>query len=417
MFEVFAAIFKSLDSWLATIITPYDAILKTISYLLGPIVAIVTVVYKRKSLAQLVASAQEAARLQAEADAKGERLSKLENELDRARDDLERRETQVHELQQDIRRITEGAEELWKLRPASKSRKYDELRLWKGQDAGAKVVTFANFKGGVGKTTLTANFAAYLSQTLGKSVLLVDLDFQGSLSNMLLLANNQEEAASEVEALFDPEADFLTVDRAAHHLAPKLAKAWVIPSNYTFARKENQLLLDWVSNGRGAEVDVRYRLINSLLRPDVRRKYDAILIDLPPRLSLAAVNAFVASHSVVVPTLLDRLSIEAVRSFLTNLKDMRQDLDIGIEVAGIVGMMTRSQERSKGENLAMDLAREAGRAWDADRDLVFRSTVPRRVAIGNAAGENIAYLVNDAQNGPVSELFDPLFKEIVDRIW
>jgi len=162
---------------------------------------------------------------------------------------------------------------------------------------------------------------------------------------------------------------------------------------------------------------VRYRLINSLLRPEVRRKFDAILIDLPPRLSLAAVNAFAATHSVVIPTLLDRLSIEAVRSFLLNLKEMRADLDIDLAVAGIVGMMTRAQERSRNENLAMDLAREAGRAWDADRDLVFSASIPRRVAIGNAAGENIAYLVNDGQNGPVAALFDPLFDEIHGRIW
>lgn len=417
MFEVLAAVLKSVDSWLATLITPYDSILKTISYLIGPLVAVVTVIYKRKSLKQLVETAQRAMRLQVEAEVKERQLSDMATELAVLREDVEQRERQVATLQADIRRITEGAEELWKLRPVAKSKKHEELRLWKGQDAGARVVTFANFKGGVGKTTLAANFAAFLSQTKGKSVLLVDLDFQGSLSNMVLLANGEEEAESQVECLFDPAADLITVDRALRQLAPKLAKAWVVPANYTFATRENQLLLEWVSRGDPDEIDVRYRLINSLLRPEVRRKFDAILIDLPPRLSLAAVNAFVATHSVVIPTLLDRLSIEAVRSFLLNLKEMRADLGINLDVAGIVGMMTRAQDRSRNENLAMDLAREAGRAWDADRDLVFGASIPRRVAIGNAAGENIAYLVNDGQNGPVAELFDPLFEEIHSRIW
>jgi hypothetical protein len=75
-------------------------------------------------------------------------------------------------------------------------------------------------------------------------------------------------------------------------------------------------------------------------------------------------------------------------------------------------MMTRLETPSPGEQQALELIREACSVWDENRDYVFSTTIPRRVAIGNVAGGDIAYMVEDVAN-----LFDPLFKEICHRIW
>jgi hypothetical protein len=79
--------------------------------------------------------------------------------------------------------------------------------------------------------------------------------------------------------------------------------------------------------------------------------------------------------------------------------------------------VTRQEKPSPTEDRGLELIRDGCAAWDDDRDYLFETTIPRRVAIANAAGEDIAYLVKDDKNNPVANLFDPLFKEICNRIW
>jgi len=161
---------------------------------------------------------------------------------------------------------------------------------------------------------------------------------------------------------------------------------------------------------------VRFRLARALLRPEVRRKYAAIIFDMPPRMTLGSLNALVASHFFVVPTVLDKLSVEAVGQFLTNMQAIKADLQLDIDLAGIAGVMTRLLNLSDVEREALERAREGGMVWGADRDYVFTTTIPRRVDIGNAAGGDIAYFGSD-NNGPLANLFNPLFEEICTAVW
>jgi chromosome partitioning protein len=286
---------------------------------------------------------------------------------------------------------------------------------WLRDPRGAKLITIGNLKGGVGKTTLAANLAAYISETRKRPVLVVDLDYQGSLSNMLMLAVGREEVESRIDWLLDETAGLATVDRASVHLADKLSQAWLVPANYTFAQIENRLLLRWLLQQDGG-LDVRYRLAHALLHPDVRQRYAAIIFDMPPRMTLGSINALVASHCFIVPTVLDGLSVEAVGQFLTNMRAIKADLGLDIDLAGIVGMMTRAIDLSASETRALELARESGSIWRDGVDFAFKTTLPRRVDIANAAGEDIAYFGND-NNGPLAKLFDPLFEEICTAVW
>jgi cellulose biosynthesis protein BcsQ len=401
---------KEFSDWLGAIISPYDPLLKLISYVVGPVFALIAFWWNRKDRKELKAQAKELGLAESAAKQARQAADQKQKEVEEARRQLDVRGEQVRRLKDDLHKITEGSQELWKLRPP---KAFPMYLNWLRDPKGAKLITIGNLKGGVGKTTLAANLAAYISETRKRPVLVVDLDYQGSLSNMLMLAVGREEVESRIDWLFDETAGLATVDRASVHLADKLSQAWLVPANYTFAQIENRLLLRWLLQEDGG-LDVRYRLAHALLHPDVRQRYAAIIFDMPPRMTLGSINALVASHAFVVPTILDALSVEAVGQFLTNVKAIKSDLDLDLDLAGIVGMMTRQAKPSDRENRGLALAREGGTIWKEETDYVFKTTLPRRVAIADAAGEDVAYL---SEGGSVREFFDPLFEEICTAVW
>ncbi len=402
---------REFSAWLGQIIAPYDSLFKIVSYIVGPFFAVIAFWWNRNDRKELTTQAHALGVAKAASEYAREAANHKQKEVDNARSELEARGAEISKLRSDLESITEGAQALWKLRPA---KAFAEYKTWMRAPEGAKIITIGNLKGGVGKTTLAANFAAYVSATRGKPVLLVDLDYQGSLSNMLMLAIEREEVESRVDWLFDETANLSTMERARVHLVPKINRGWLVPANYTFAQLENQLLLKWLLQQDGG-LDVRYRLASALLRPEVRQGYAAIVLDMPPRMTLGSINALVASHTFVVPTILDSLSVEAISQFLTNMKAIKGDLDLDLCLAGIVGMMTRQAKPSGREVRGLELARESGYIWKEGVDYVFKTTLPRKVDIANAAGEDVAYFGSDTE-GPLKRFFDPLFKEICTTV-
>lgn len=404
---------QTLIDWIVASYNEYEAAIKVISYVITPTLALASFWWGRKDRREIIDKSQELGRLENEVENAHSILRDKESELSHASSTLSERGDEIARLQDDLRKITDGSQALWKLRPAPSFEEYAP-HLWDRN--GARIITIGNLKGGVGKTTIAANLAAYISETLRGDVLLIDLDYQGSLSNMMMLAIEREEVASNVDRLFAPTANFITLDQASVHLVPKINRGWLIPASYEFAQLENQLLLKWLLKDDGG-VDVRYRLANILLRPEVRRRYKAIILDMPPRLTLGSVNALVASHYFLVPTVLDKLSVEAVPQFLTSVKTIKKDLGLEIELAGIVGCMTRLQNPSGKEIDALELARDGGSAWRPDTDFVFKTTLPRKVSIANAAGTDVAYFMHDGAGNKLQTLFDPLFEDICGRIF
>lgn len=387
-------------------------LLKLFSFVLSPILALWAFWANIKNHRRLQQKGFKLGHLKAEVKQSRREVEERKGQLREEQARVRSREIRIRSLEDDLRRITEGSNQLWKLRP---NQPFPQYRDWYLSRRGAKVITVGHLKGGVGKTTIAANMAAYISTTLKRPVLLVDLDYQGSLSNGLMLAADQTEVASNVDRLFADDANLITLDRARVHLTPAMDRGWLVPASYPFASTENRLLMQWILQ-ESASIDVRYRLAHALLRPEVRDGYTAIILDMPPRMTMGAVNALIASHYVLVPTILDKLSAEAVSQFLTQLKGIKSDLDLEIELAGVVATMTQMKTLVPREIDALKLVKAGIEEWDAHRDYMIRQHLPRRADIAAAAGEAIAYNIPGSDGEALRSFFDPIFDEVLTRI-
>jgi len=139
----------------------------------------------------------------------------------------------------------------------------------------------------------------------------------------------------------------------------------------------------------------------------------AALIDAPPRLAAGAINAFCASTHLLVPTVYDLLSAEAIGTFLNGVQILKAKLNPGIDLLGIIGMLTTTQgDLSARPATAKSRAKQqVMQAWGANHHF-FDRHIPRRAAIAAAAGEDIAYLCDATVKG----WFDELGAEISERL-
>lgn len=309
------------------------------------------------------------------------------------------------------RALDEDSEELWRFhRTVVPTELLDRIHA-----SGMKVLVFSNLKGGVGKTTCAANLAAYFER-LGHSVLLIDFDYQGSLSKTVLRAAERPEVVSLTDKLLAGRLTAANVIEPGHGLAPRLPNMSLLPAGYELNRQETRLLMRWL-----LQLDVedpRYALARVLAAPEINKKFKVVIIDTPPRLTLASVNALCAGTHFVVPTILDGLSIENVGSFLQQTSDwFRKDLNPRIQLAGIIGTMTTSNVNLSNVELIArtTLAKMALEHWGAGPH-VFEQFVPDTARFRADAGYDIAYLDERRPNETTRKVIEKLGEEVATRI-
>jgi chromosome partitioning protein len=185
-----------------------------------------------------------------------------------------------------------------------------------------RVIAIANQKGGVGKTTTTINLGAALAER-GRRTLLVDLDPQSALSVGFGI-DSYELDETIYTAL--TESDNTSLESVTHHeIRPNLD---VVPSNIDLAAAEMELI-----SAIGREY-----ILKEILEP-VRERYDYILIDCAPSLSLLTVNALTASESVLVPLQCEYLALRGMRTLIEVIEKVQSKLNPSLKILGILGTM------------------------------------------------------------------------------
>jgi chromosome partitioning protein len=213
---------------------------------------------------------------------------------------------------------------------------------------GLPIITLANLKGGVGKTTITANLAGYFHKR-GKRCLLIDMDYQGSLTTTILSAaaaldrrtteHNTEKLLGEVPE--NPDGMLARVMETTIELSG-LMSGRIAPAFYELQTHEDAMLVRWVA-GLYAD-DPRYRLCRLLQSTKLKQICDLVLIDAPPRMTAGFVNALCASTHLFIPTILDPMSAEAAILFARRMHKLRPDLCPNLFLGGVIASRSGTLE-------------------------------------------------------------------------
>jgi chromosome partitioning protein len=207
----------------------------------------------------------------------------------------------------------------------------------------ATVIAVANQKGGVGKTTTTANLGAALALR-GKHVLLVDLDPQGNLTSSFGLEKVVQQTIAE--SLLDRRIPLpvVSVSNGAVHNGGATERISVVPAAVGLASAEAQLMTKL-----GRELRLRDQLLA------VEGSYDYIMIDTPPSLGVLTINALVAASKVIIPTEARFFSLQGLQMLEESIEEILY-LNPRLEVLGI--LLSKMDRRLKEERQVAEYLRQ-----------------------------------------------------------
>ena len=247
-----------------------------------------------------------------------------------------------------------------------------------------RIISIANQKGGVGKTTTAVNVSAILAKR-GKKVMLIDADPQGNASSGLGLEKETE------NSLYDVLINDVDLESPVQDTTIKTLK--VCPSNMNLAGAEVELVSQMSREQRLKEkLDV------------IKDDFDFIIIDCPPSLGLITLNAFTASDSVLIPVQCEYFALEGLGQLLNTINLVKKHLNKSLEVEGAV--LTMYDMRT---NLSNQVVKEVKRYFE---DKVYKTVIPRNIKLSEAPSYGMPITLYDPKSKG-ARAYEKLAREIL----
>ena len=254
----------------------------------------------------------------------------------------------------------------------------------------AEVITIANRKGGVGKTTTTLNLA-YSLKELGKKVLVIDLDPQANLTRCFDVGNteNIKNIGHLLMTEMEEEESYLVEDYTKSY-----DEIDIIPSSVYLSAVETQMRIE-----TGSE-----RILSEIVN-QIKECYDYVLIDTSPSLNILTINALCASDSVLITADTQLFAIVGISELLKTIQKIKKRVNASLKIKGI--LLTMCDNRT---NLSKLLTQQVEEMYQGKIE-VFQTKIPKTVKVGEAiySGQSIKKYVKGSS---VDIAYDNLAKEI-----
>lgn len=250
-----------------------------------------------------------------------------------------------------------------------------------------KVISIANQKGGVGKTTTSVNLSACLAH-LGKKVLLVDIDPQGNATSGIGI-----EKADVNQCVYNVLVDDVEAKNVI--ISTSIPNFDIIPATIQLAGAEIELV---------PTISREVRLKRAL--DTVKGNYDYILIDCPPSLGLLTLNSLTASDSIIIPVQCEYYALEGLSQLLSTVRLVQKHLNKNLAIEGV--LLTMLDART---NLGIQVIEEVKKYF---QDRVYKSIIPRNVRLSEAPSHGKPIITYDPKSRG-AEVYLELAKEVIDN--
>ena len=250
-----------------------------------------------------------------------------------------------------------------------------------------RIIAIANQKGGVGKTTTAINLSASLA-SLGKKVLAIDMDPQGNMSSGLGVDKNEVEKTVYDLIIGNIGIEECIYEEVIEHLD-------VLPSNIDLSAAEIELI----------GVDNKEYILRDEVNK-VKEKYDFIIIDCPPALSMLTINAMTTSDSVLVPIQCEYYALEGLSQLIHTIELVQERLNPELEIEGVVFTMYDART-----NLSLQVVENVK---DNLNQNIYKTIIPRNVRLAEAPSYGMPINLYDPKSkGTESYLL--LAEEVINK--
>lgn len=250
------------------------------------------------------------------------------------------------------------------------------------------IISIANQKGGVGKTTTAINLAAAFA-IRGRRTLLIDLDPQAN--STMSYVDMATVDRSVYEAITDPQVAFTDIIKEASQ-----ENLWVAPSRIALAKLEGKLV---------GELDSHFKLKDKLAA--VLKDYDAVVIDCPPALGLLTVNALVASTHLLIPIQSSYFALEGTDDLLETIEKVRLRANPDLRILGVV--ITMHDKRTA---LARDIRAQIDKVFGSK---VFKTVITKSVRLEESPAYKESIFKFAPDSSGATEYYR-LCEEVMDRV-